>query len=57
MKLNIPQVYLIDISNKNFRCQCPLKTSNNYSLHVQEVLLCKNEPKVTVDKFIVLNVL
>ena len=24
MKLNIPQVYLIDISNKNFGCQCPL---------------------------------
>ena len=34
-----------------------LKTRNNYSLHVQEVLLCKNEPKMTVDKFIVLNVL
>jgi hypothetical protein len=24
MKLNIPQVYLIDISNKKFGCQCPL---------------------------------
>jgi hypothetical protein len=24
MKLNIPQVYLIDISNKNVGCQCPL---------------------------------
>jgi predicted transposase YbfD/YdcC len=24
MKLNILQVYLIDISNKNFGCQCPL---------------------------------
>jgi hypothetical protein len=32
MKLNIPQVYLIDISNKNFECQCPLSRAFLHTL-------------------------
>ena len=47
MKLNIPQVYLIDISNKNFGCQCPLKLKEQQYEAVRKIVV-DNRPQKRV---------